>query len=82
MVRIFRLTQNVVDGFGPMGIEGVFRCACEATLRVMREEQDALLSAMTAFLYDPLVEWTKVGHRREAPSKSVRNANAGWGLRC
>ena len=65
-----------------MGIEGVFRCACEATLRVMREEQDALLSAMTAFLYDPLVEWTKVGHRREAPSKSVRNANGVWGLRC
>ena len=55
-----------------MGIEGVFRCACEATLRVMREEQDALLSAMTAFLYDPLVEWTRDGRRREAPSKSVQ----------
>ena len=45
----FRLSQNVVDGFGPMGIEGVFCCACGATLRVMREEQDALLSAMRAF---------------------------------
>lgn len=31
----FRLTQNLIDGFGVTGIEGVFRRTCEITLQVM-----------------------------------------------
>lgn len=30
----FRLTQNLVDGFGVSGYEGVFRKSCEITLQV------------------------------------------------
>ena len=32
----FRLTQNLVDGFGASGVEGVFRKSCEVTLQVCR----------------------------------------------
>ena len=39
----FRLTHNMVDAMGPMGYEGVFRRACEVTLRVMRDERDPLM---------------------------------------
>ena len=30
----FRLTQNLVDGFGASGMEGVYRKSCEVTLQV------------------------------------------------
>lgn len=32
----FRLTQNLIDGFGVTGIEGVFRRTCEITLQVIK----------------------------------------------
>ena len=31
----FRLTQNLVDGFGASGVEGVYRKSCEVTLQVI-----------------------------------------------
>ena len=31
----FRLTQNLVDGFGASGVEGVYRKSCEVTLQVV-----------------------------------------------
>ncbi|XP_077396162.1 serine/threonine-protein kinase ATR isoform X2 [Festucalex cinctus] len=57
----FRLTQNMVHAMGPMGIEGLFRQACEVTLRLMRDEREPLMSVLKTFLHDPLVEWSKQG---------------------
>ncbi|KFM65503.1 Serine/threonine-protein kinase atr, partial [Stegodyphus mimosarum] len=55
----FRLTQNMVDAMGPTGYEGVFRKACEVTMRVMRSRTDAFMSVLRPFVHDPLVEWSK-----------------------
>ncbi|XP_077477545.1 serine/threonine-protein kinase ATR [Stigmatopora argus] len=55
----FRLTQNLVHAMGPMGIEGLFRQACEVTLRLMRDQREPLMSVLKTFLHDPLVEWSK-----------------------
>ncbi|KAL6468384.1 hypothetical protein MHYP_G00240610 [Metynnis hypsauchen] len=55
----FRLTQNMVDAMGPMGTEGLFRQACEVTLRLMRDQREPLMSVLKTFLHDPLVEWSK-----------------------
>lgn len=57
----FRLTQNMVHAMGPMGIEGLFRQACEVTLRLMRDQREPLTSVLKTFLHDPLVEWSKQG---------------------
>lgn len=38
----FRLTQNMVHAMGPMGTEGLFRQACEVTLRLMRDQSEPL----------------------------------------
>ena len=38
----FRLTQNLVDGFGASGVEGVYRKTCEVTLQVGSEESQSL----------------------------------------
>jgi len=53
----FRLTQNVVDGMGNTGVEGVMRRCCEETLRVLRHEKDALLTVLSVFIHDPLYKW-------------------------
>ncbi|XP_049596564.1 serine/threonine-protein kinase ATR [Syngnathus scovelli] len=57
----FRLTQNMVHAMGPMGIEGLFRQACEVTLKLMRDQREPLMSVLKTFLHDPLVEWSKQG---------------------
>nr|XP_057946886.1 serine/threonine-protein kinase ATR isoform X2 [Doryrhamphus excisus] len=57
----FRLTHNMVHAMGPMGTEGLFRQACEVTLRLMRDQREPLMSVLKTFLHDPLVEWSKKG---------------------
>lgn len=54
----FRLTQNVIDGFGITGM-GVFITACESILRVFRKERETLLAVLHSFAADPLLEHTK-----------------------
>ena len=40
----FRLTQNVIDGFGVSGVEGVFRKSAETALSVLRHHRGAVVS--------------------------------------
>ncbi|ELU38352.1 phosphatidylinositol 3- and 4-kinase, putative [Rhizoctonia solani AG-1 IA] len=53
----FRLTANMVDGFGVTGVEGAFRTACEVTMHLLRDNYGSLISVLDAFVHDPLVEW-------------------------
>ena len=87
----FRLTANVIDGFGLTGIEGVFRTSCEVTMKVMKENAQTLLSVLHTFLYDPLLEWKQSGgqpNQSTAPSlvsllpppAAVANAGGGAAL--
>lgn len=50
----FRLTQNIVDGLGPTGPEGIFTSAAESTLSVLRKNTDSLLTILSAVVSDPL----------------------------
>ncbi|VDL83624.1 unnamed protein product [Nippostrongylus brasiliensis] len=52
----FRLTRNMVNGFGPTGVEGSFRRSCESTLRVMRDNKDTLLTRGQVKLHAPSTE--------------------------
>ncbi|XP_045160246.2 serine/threonine-protein kinase ATR-like [Mercenaria mercenaria] len=72
----FRLTHNLVHAMGPLKLEGIFRRACEVTLRVMRKESEPLMSVLKPFVYDPLVEWSKPsrGHRHN-PTESGEITN-------
>ncbi|KAG7209878.1 hypothetical protein KM043_011480 [Ampulex compressa] len=53
----FRMTPNIRTALGVTGVEGIFRSACEHTLRVMRRGRETLLTLLEAFVYDPLVDW-------------------------
>ncbi|XP_052812043.1 serine-protein kinase ATM-like isoform X2 [Mya arenaria] len=54
----FRLTRDIEDAMGASGVEGGFRRCCEATLEVMRHNQESLLTILEVLLYDPLHAWT------------------------
>ncbi|KAJ3214103.1 serine/threonine-protein kinase M1 [Dinochytrium kinnereticum] len=71
----FRLTHNMVDAFGISGTEGallicgtmklsghysgVFRKACENSLRVLRANRESLVAVLETFIHDPLCEWSR-----------------------
>ncbi|KAJ7784096.1 hypothetical protein B0H16DRAFT_1296839 [Mycena metata] len=69
----FRLTQNIIDGLGVTGVEGVFRIACEVTMQLLRDNKDLLMSVLDAFIHDPLVEWEDEKRKLER-EPSRRNA--------
>ena len=53
----FRLTQNIVDGFGMTGVEGVFRRCSEEILRVLRAERATIMTVLEVLKHDPLQRW-------------------------
>ena len=54
----FRLTRDIVDGMGIMGVEGVFRRCCEFTLESLRNNRDAIMTLLNVLRYDPLYSWS------------------------
>lgn len=54
----FRLTRDLVDGFGIMGTEGVFRRCCEFTLEALRNNKDTIMTLLSVLRYDPLYSWS------------------------
>ena len=56
----FRLTRDLVDAMGVAGTEGVFRLACEATLRGLRAHAPSLLTVLRVLPHDPLHRWTEL----------------------
>jgi serine/threonine-protein kinase ATR len=59
----FRLTHNMVDAFGAYGYDGPFRRSCELTMGLLRQNEDALMTILETFLYDPTTDFIgkKVG---------------------
>jgi serine/threonine-protein kinase ATR len=53
----FRLTPNLIDACGVVGVEGPMRRCSEVTLRVLRENCATLMSVLDTFVHDPLVDW-------------------------
>jgi ataxia telangiectasia mutated family protein len=53
----YRLTRDICDGFGAGGLYGAYSRACEETLKVLREHQDAIMTILEVFMHDPLYSW-------------------------
>lgn len=77
----FRLTRDIVDGFGIAGVEGVMRRCCEETMRVLRDNREALLILIEVFIHDPLYKWAmtpmKAQQRQRAQEDGDVVADAG-----
>lgn len=53
----FRLTRDIVDGFGISGCDGPFLRASTFALTVLRQEEDTILTFLDVLKYDPLYNW-------------------------
>lgn len=53
----FRLTRDMVDAMGITGLEGIFRKTAEQTMKILRKNQDRLLTVLEVFVHDPLYKW-------------------------
>jgi len=51
----FRLTRMLVNAMEVSGIEGTFRTTCINVMTVLREQSEIVLSALEAFVHDPLI---------------------------
>lgn len=54
---------------------GTFQKCCEVSLRVLRDNKDALMSALESFLHDPLCEWNYVKTTRSSVAGSSTTTN-------
>ena len=54
----FRLTRDMIDPMGALGMEGTFRRCCEETLNVLREDASILMTIIEVLKHDPLYTWT------------------------
>lgn len=54
----FRLTRDIVDGFGISGTRGSFGKVCEHSFRVLRSNKDRILSILDVLRWDPLYSWS------------------------
>ncbi len=53
----FRLTRELVDGMGVCGFEGTFKRCCEETARLLRANEEMLLTVLEVLVHDPLWTW-------------------------
>jgi serine/threonine-protein kinase ATR len=68
----FRLTPNIVSGFGITGVEGAYRQSCEIALQVLRDNHDMLMSVLHTFIHDPLVEWKGKRYRYHGDQSEMK----------
>ena len=54
----FRLSRDIIDGFGPSGVEGTFRRSCETTLNILRTNKEGIMTILEVLLFDPLYNWS------------------------
>ncbi|CUS21518.1 LAQU0S03e04412g1_1 [Lachancea quebecensis] len=53
----FRLTRDMVDGFGVTGVEGVFRKNFERVFSVLRADRERVMNVLNVLKWDPLYSW-------------------------
>ena len=75
----FRLTPNLIDAMGIMGIEGCYRNTLEIVLGILREHKDTLLSILEPFLRDPTVCWSRSGRAQRQLLTAATGAGGGGG---
>mmetsp|Transcript_10899 Transcript_10899/g.30148 ORF Transcript_10899/g.30148 Transcript_10899/m.30148 type:complete len:3004 (+) Transcript_10899:116-9127(+) len=72
----FRLTPNMIDAFGPVGPDGIYKGSLEAAMFTLRNNRDTLLSVLEPFLDDPVIDWKRTRnqqHKGKAAAAAMEN---------
>jgi serine/threonine-protein kinase ATR len=65
----FRLTHNMVAAMGIYGVEGPFRQCSELTLKILRAQEETLMTILEAFIYDPTLDLQRDKKRKNEAVK-------------
>ena len=63
----FRLTRMLTFAMEVSNIDGSYKIASEAVMRVIRDNKESLMAVLEAFIHDPLLNW-RLGNR-DAPDE-------------
>ena len=72
----FRLTRMLVHAMEVSGIEGSFRAVAERTMRVLRKNKNSVMALLEAFIYDPLINWRLIDHKKASEKDERKEAAA------
>lgn len=72
----FRLTRDIVDGFGISGTRGSFGKVCEHSFRVLRSNKERILAILDVLRWDPLHSWSISPIRK----KKLQEENGAFGV--
>lgn len=65
----FRLTHNMIAAMGIYRYEGPFRNCSELTLKVLRQQEETLMTILEAFIHDPTLDLQRPKKRSAYPVK-------------
>ncbi|KAJ2263202.1 Serine/threonine-protein kinase tel1 [Coemansia sp. RSA 376] len=67
----FRLTREVIDGMGLLGLDGTFRHSCQAALQAMRDNAQVVITILNVLKVDPLYTWSLIPLRQDKMNRNV-----------
>ena len=56
----FRLTRDIVDGFGVCALHGLFRSNCELALDLLKRSKEFILTIFEVYLVSELIYMTQI----------------------
>ena len=68
----FRLTRDILDGLGCLGVEGPFFEDCCVTLQLLREHTPLVSSVLEVLLLDPLYSWRGSAKTQQQQQQHIR----------
>ncbi|KAJ2713778.1 hypothetical protein H4R19_002079 [Coemansia spiralis] len=68
----FRLTREMIDGMGILGLDGTFRHTCHATLQALRDNARVVITILNVLKVDPLYMWSLIPLRQDKINRNVQ----------
>jgi serine/threonine-protein kinase ATR len=72
----FRLTHNMEAAMGIYRTEGPFRRCSELTLRILRQQEETLMTILEAFIYDPTLDLQRTKRHHEGTKVKLNPTSA------
>lgn len=77
-IFLLRLTRDIIDGFGILGIDGIFTNTCEITMQLMLDSCEEIMTIFEVLIFDPLYNWSlspKKAYMLQQKKISIDNEN-------
>jgi serine/threonine-protein kinase ATR len=75
----FRLTQNMLDVYGPTGADGIYSGSLKMAMKTLRDNRDTLLSVLEPFVKDPVIDWKRYRSQQQKSFEGIATATRGRG---